>query len=87
MCCCSCGAWKDASPDMLVDCIRRVHRGEQWIERETVTRAFKTVLERDSARAEAQAALTPREIEIVKMVATGCATGRSARSSGSARAP
>jgi DNA-binding NarL/FixJ family response regulator len=62
---------KDASPDTLVDCIRRVHRGEQWIERETVTRAFKTVLERESARSAAQAALTPREIEIVKMVATG----------------
>lgn len=62
---------KDASPDMLIDCIRRVHSGEQWIERETVTRAFKTVLDRESASTEAQATLTPREVEIVRMVAKG----------------
>src|SRR5262249_19230119 len=31
---------KEASPDELLDCVRRVHRGEQWIERETVTQAF-----------------------------------------------
>ena len=62
---------KDASPDTLIDCIRRVHNGEQWIERETVTRAFKTVLDRESASTEAEATLTPREIEIVRMVAKG----------------
>ena len=28
---------KESSPDVLIDCVRRVHRGEQWIERETVT--------------------------------------------------
>ena len=60
---------KDASPDTLIDCVRRVHKGEQWIERETVTRAFKAVLERESAASEAQSVLTPRETEIVKMVA------------------
>jgi DNA-binding NarL/FixJ family response regulator len=62
---------KEESPDALLDCVRRVHRGEQWIERETVTRAFKTVLTREAAATEAQAALTPREIEIVRMVARG----------------
>ena len=62
---------KDASPDTLIDCVRRVHKGEQWIERETVTRAFKAVLERESAASEAQSVLTPRETEIVKMVAKG----------------
>ena len=62
---------KDASPDALVDSVRRVHRGEQWIERETVARAFQNVLERESAASGAHAVLTPREIEIVRMVATG----------------
>ncbi len=62
---------KDAAPDTLIDCIRRVHNGEQWIEREIVTRAFKTVLDRESASMEAEATLTPREIEIVRMVAKG----------------
>ena len=62
---------KEASPETLLDCIRRVHRGEQWIERETVTRAFKRVLNREAAVSEAEAALTPREVEIVRMVSRG----------------
>jgi DNA-binding NarL/FixJ family response regulator len=62
---------KEASPETLLDCIRRVHRGEQWIERETVTRAFKRVLTREAAVSEAEATLTPREIEIVRMVSRG----------------
>jgi len=62
---------KESSPDVLVDCVRRVHRGEQWIERETVTRAFQRVLDRETAEREAGETLTPREIEIVRMVAQG----------------
>ena len=62
---------KESSPETLLDCIRRVHRGEQWIERETVTRAFKRVLTREAAATEAEATLTPREVEIVRMVSRG----------------
>jgi len=62
---------KESSPDVLIDCVRRVHRGEQWIERETVTRALQRVLDRESAEREAEETLTPREIEIVRMVARG----------------
>jgi DNA-binding NarL/FixJ family response regulator len=62
---------KESSPDVLIDCVRRVHRGEQWIERETVTRALQRVLDRESAEREAGETLTPREIEIVRMVAQG----------------
>jgi DNA-binding NarL/FixJ family response regulator len=62
---------KESSPDVLIDCVRRVHRGEQWIERETVTRALQRVLDRESAEREAGETLTPREIEIVRMVARG----------------
>jgi DNA-binding NarL/FixJ family response regulator len=62
---------KESSPDVLIDCVRRVYRGEQWIERETVTRAFQRVLDREAAEREASETLTPREIEIVRMVARG----------------
>ena len=62
---------KDASPDRLIDCVRRVHRGEQWIERETVTRASSSVLEREAVTSEAEATLTPRELEVVRMVGLG----------------
>jgi DNA-binding NarL/FixJ family response regulator len=62
---------KEASPDTLLDCVRRVHRGEQWIDHETLSRAFGHVLQRESAAREAGKMLTPREIEIVKMIASG----------------
>lgn len=62
---------KESPPDALVSCVRRVHQGEQWIDRETVARAFRTVLDREAATREASLTLTPREIEIVRMVAQG----------------
>ena len=62
---------KESSPEVLVDCVRRVYRGEQWIERETVTRALQRVLDREVAEREAGETLTPREIVIVRMVAQG----------------
>lgn len=62
---------KESSPDLLIECVRSVHRGEQWIERETATRAFRSVLGREAAAQEVRETLTPREIEIVRMVAQG----------------
>jgi len=62
---------KESPPEALLDCVRRVYRGEQWLERETVTRAFRKVLDRETASREAAESLTPREIEIVRMVAHG----------------
>jgi len=60
---------KDSSPDTLVDCVRKVHAGGQWLDHATVTRAFRTQLDREAAVRDT--ALTPREIEIVRMVAEG----------------
>src|SRR3954463_3665023 len=60
---------KDSAPDQLVDCVRKVYAGGQWLDHETVTRAFKTALDRETAVRDT--ALTPREIEIVRMVAEG----------------
>src|SRR5438552_147004 len=44
---------------------------QQWFERETVTRAFQRVFERESSAPGASTVLTPRETEIVRMVAQG----------------
>jgi DNA-binding NarL/FixJ family response regulator len=62
---------KEAPPDTLVECVRRVSRGEQWIEQEALTKAFGRVLRRETATREVGKTLTPREIELVKMVAQG----------------
>jgi DNA-binding NarL/FixJ family response regulator len=61
---------KESPPESLVDCVRSVHRGEPWFEKEAATRAFKTMLDRDAAGTGGEP-LTPREIEIVRMVAQG----------------
>ena len=62
---------KESSPDALLDCVRAVHRGEQWIERETTARAISTAAKSDTVAHRPGEPLTPREIEIVKMVALG----------------
>jgi DNA-binding NarL/FixJ family response regulator len=62
---------KESSPESLVECVRRVHQGEQWIDRETMSRAFDHVVRRESAERETAKLLTPREIEIVRMIAQG----------------
>ena len=59
---------KESQPEVLIDCVRKVARGEQWIERETVTRAFRSYVARQSS---ARDMPTPREIEIVRMVSQG----------------
>lgn len=62
---------KESSPDVLLDCVRSVHRGEQSIDQETLTRAIHTSLEREGTARPTGESLTPREVEIVKMVAQG----------------
>src|SRR6185503_14620201 len=62
---------KESPPELLLECVRRVARGEQWLDPETVTRALTDVVDRERARGELSAALTARELEIVRMVAQG----------------
>jgi two-component system nitrate/nitrite response regulator NarL len=62
---------KESSPEVLLECVRRVHRGERWLDHDTMSRAVGRVLLRESATREAARALTPREIEMVQLVAQG----------------
>jgi DNA-binding NarL/FixJ family response regulator len=62
---------KESSPETLIECVRRVSRGEQWIDRETMGRAFGRVLQREEAARDVAKVLTPREIEIVRMITQG----------------
>jgi len=62
---------KESSPDTLLECIRRVNEGGEWIDRDTASRAVRGTLEREEATRQAAETLTPREIEIVRMVAQG----------------
>jgi len=60
---------KDSSPEVLVDCVRRVHAGERWFDQPTATRALRTALQREVAARDTD--LTTREMEVVRMVAQG----------------
>jgi DNA-binding NarL/FixJ family response regulator len=62
---------KESPPEQLLECVRRVARGEQWLDPDTVTRALQEVVDRERTRGELSAVLTVRELEIVKMVAQG----------------
>lgn len=62
---------KESSPEVLLECVRRVHRGEEWIEQEVLSGAFGHVVRGEAAIRDAARHLTPRETEIVRMVVQG----------------
>ena len=69
------GVWgvvlKEMAPRLLIQCLRKVHAGEQWVEKRSVQAALEKVLRREAGAREAASQLTPREIELVRMVADG----------------
>jgi DNA-binding NarL/FixJ family response regulator len=62
---------KEMAPRLLLQCLHKVHQGGQWLEHRSMHGAFEAVLRREAGRREAEQQLTPREIELVCMVADG----------------
>jgi DNA-binding NarL/FixJ family response regulator len=62
---------KDMAPQLLVQCIRRVAAGGQWLERGAMTESFKRLMASAAAAERAANLLTPRELAIVRLVARG----------------
>ncbi|HLE85867.1 MAG TPA: response regulator transcription factor [Thermoanaerobaculia bacterium] len=62
---------KDMAPQLLVEAVRTVLGGGQWLEQGLGGRALTRLLQRERGLAEAARHLTPRELEIVRMVASG----------------
>jgi DNA-binding NarL/FixJ family response regulator len=62
---------KESDPETLLECVRNVHLGQHWIDRETMSRAFGRVIQKETGARQAAKILTPRESEIVRMVAQG----------------
>ncbi len=60
---------KEMEPHLFVQCVRKVHAGEQWLEKRSFGRALEQLLRREAGAREAAEVLTGREIEIVRMVA------------------
>ncbi len=62
---------KESAPRALVECVRRVHAGGQYIEPQFLTRATDAAHQRASGRRELEEVLTPRELQILRLVADG----------------
>jgi two-component system nitrate/nitrite response regulator NarL len=64
-------AMKDMAPRLLVQCVRAVHAGKQWVEKGVATQAVETLLKREAGIRVMAEVLTPREIEVARMIASG----------------
>jgi DNA-binding NarL/FixJ family response regulator len=59
---------KEMAPHLFVQCVRKVHAGEQWLERRSFRCALERLLQREAGARDVAGILTAREIEIVRMV-------------------
>src|SRR5262245_8295588 len=62
---------KEMPPRLLVECVRAVHAGKYWLEKNITTEALETMLRHQAGARRVGDLLTDREIEIVCAVAKG----------------
>ncbi|HUP24968.1 MAG TPA: response regulator transcription factor [Thermoanaerobaculia bacterium] len=62
---------KETAPQLLVEAVREVHGGGEWLEKGLVGRALRRLMDRESGLREAIQTLTTRELEIARLVAEG----------------
>jgi len=62
---------KEMAPQLMIQCLRKVSEGGQWLERRSFGSAFEKLLQCEDGLQEVRQKLSDREIEIVKMVARG----------------
>jgi DNA-binding NarL/FixJ family response regulator len=62
---------KDMAASLLLRAVREVHAGRKWIEKGVATHAIDRLLEREAAMQEIGDTLTPREVQIARMVVGG----------------
>jgi DNA-binding NarL/FixJ family response regulator len=62
---------KEMAPRLLVECVRKVHAGEKWLEKQSVARAMDRMVRRDTELHRLSKLLTPREMEILRLAAEG----------------
>lgn len=61
---------------LLAQCIRKVHTGGQWLEKQSMGSAFEKMLQSEAGARRIATILTPREIEILCLVAGGLSNGQ-----------
>lgn len=64
---------KEMASRLFIECVRKVARGERWVELRSESLALELVVRREAAMRRLAQELTPRELEIVPLVAAGLA--------------
>lgn len=59
---------------LLIQCARKVHSGEMWLERVSMASAVDQLIREETGCREVGALLTQRELEVVRLVAAGRST-------------
>jgi DNA-binding NarL/FixJ family response regulator len=62
---------KESAATQILDCLRSVLAGQQWIDPIVSRQTLEGVSRRQATTARLASALTPRELEVVRMVARG----------------
>lgn len=62
---------KEMAPQCLVDCVREVHAGHQWLDQRAVGEAMNKLMRQEAASKEISTLLTRREIDVVRAVVQG----------------
>jgi len=62
---------KEMAPTQLLSCVRKVHAGEQWIEKNAVGRAIERLIAQTETVSSLRTLLTDREMTVMKLVAEG----------------
>jgi DNA-binding NarL/FixJ family response regulator len=62
---------KEMAPHLLMECVRKVHAGGQWVERHSASQALTALLRHRDGQRDVASLLTRREEEILRLVAQG----------------
>jgi RNA polymerase sigma factor (sigma-70 family) len=62
---------KEMRSELLVQCIRKVHAGEHWLDRRSSSVAIEKMLRREAGAYEIASVTTPREMHIIRLTAQG----------------
>jgi two-component system, NarL family, nitrate/nitrite response regulator NarL len=62
---------KSMARHLMIHCVRKVHRGATWLEKAAMARAVEQLLRHEEGYRDVVARLSPRELEIVRMGASG----------------
>jgi DNA-binding NarL/FixJ family response regulator len=65
---------REMSPESVVRCVRKVHAGEQWLEKQAVESAMGRLVKHETNIRQLARGLTPRETEIVRLAIKGVPT-------------